>query len=310
MDIHKKLPQYDIIGDVHGYIDILEQLLEKLGYTFNGRNWEHASRKAIFTGDFICRGPNSRSVLSCIRNMVENQTAHAILGNHELNAILFFTKSKELPLHEPGKASKELLLRFSAEYGRQLEQFDNDIRWLRTLPFFFEEDKFRVVHAYWNPYHIDILRNIHEDGMIRKKQLKQIAKKKGVVAKAAWETTRGIEFTMPADLKLKDSRNIMRNTFRIKWWQPMQGNTFREMSIGNRFLLPQYTIPAEIAIQYPVYKPSDPIVFVGHYCLGNQLIQMPNICCVDSCVALSGSLAAYRFDGESELAASKIIRNT
>jgi protein phosphatase len=50
---------FDIIGDVHGCCDELEQLLAQLGYERNdGGPWAHpAGRKAIFVGDLVDRGP-------------------------------------------------------------------------------------------------------------------------------------------------------------------------------------------------------------------------------------------------------------
>lgn len=298
---------YDIIGDVHGYIDELEILLDTLGYQCINSVWQHASRKAVFTGDFICRGSNSKAVLSIIRNMVARGFAHAILGNHELNAILYFTKSKEKPLHEPSKSNKQLLLRFAAEYGRQPEMLDQEMQWLRTLPLFLDFGSFRVVHAYWNAAHIEVLGQLHEDGKIRKSRLKEIAAKKGIFAQAINETTRGIEFLLPHDLMLKDSNNISRNSFRIKWWLPMNGRSFQEMCFGNRFALPHYTIPDQIIKPYEIYGPEEPIVFIGHYCMGNQLIQTGNICCVDACIAAEGHLGAYRYDGEAQLMQEKLV---
>ena len=50
---------FDIIGDVHGCCDELEELLQQLGYERNdGGPWAHpAGRKAIFVGDLVDRGP-------------------------------------------------------------------------------------------------------------------------------------------------------------------------------------------------------------------------------------------------------------
>ena len=50
---------YDIIGDIHGYADVLETLLRKLGYEKPTGIWRHpAGRKVLFLGDFIDRGPD------------------------------------------------------------------------------------------------------------------------------------------------------------------------------------------------------------------------------------------------------------
>jgi hypothetical protein len=48
---------YDIIGDIHGHADKLEALLRTLGYRDTAGAWRHPTRKAIFVGDFIERGP-------------------------------------------------------------------------------------------------------------------------------------------------------------------------------------------------------------------------------------------------------------
>src|SRR5208282_3704732 len=80
-------PHYDIIGDVHGHADALRRLLIKLGYTESYYVFQHDTRKAIFVGDFVDRGPDQREVLRIARSMCEADTASAVLGNHEFNAI-------------------------------------------------------------------------------------------------------------------------------------------------------------------------------------------------------------------------------
>ena len=72
---------YDVIGDIHGYADALRRLLIKLGYTEVDGAFRHESRKAIFVGDFVDRGPEQREVLRIARAMCEAETAFALLGN-------------------------------------------------------------------------------------------------------------------------------------------------------------------------------------------------------------------------------------
>ncbi len=85
---------YDIIGDVHGHYRPLKKILTRLGYIKTELGYSHPNRKAIFVGDFINRGPEIRKTLRKIRTMVENGNALAILGNHELNAIIYDLKDK------------------------------------------------------------------------------------------------------------------------------------------------------------------------------------------------------------------------
>ena len=66
---------YDIIGDVHGHAQLLKKLLTKLGYKKSDEGYVHSSRKAVFVGDFINRGPSIRKTIRIVREMVENGNA-------------------------------------------------------------------------------------------------------------------------------------------------------------------------------------------------------------------------------------------
>ncbi len=90
-----QVSMYDIIGDVHGYAVKLKKLLLEMGYQKTNGSYSHPARKAIFVGDFINRGPEIRKTIRIIKAMVESGNADAILGNHELNAIIYHLKDKE-----------------------------------------------------------------------------------------------------------------------------------------------------------------------------------------------------------------------
>jgi protein phosphatase len=84
---------FDILGDVHGCLDELIALLQKLGYQVFAQPDVHGcpdvvvgpppGRKAVFVGDLVDRGPNSSGVLRLVMNMVEAGTALCVLGNHD-----------------------------------------------------------------------------------------------------------------------------------------------------------------------------------------------------------------------------------
>ncbi|EDX86728.1 Ser/Thr protein phosphatase family protein [Synechococcus sp. PCC 7335] len=86
---------FDIIGDVHGCCDEVEQLLEKLGYReqavsanpnsfWNFPTYTHPEgRKALFLGDLVDRGPRILDTLKLVRNMIAVGSGMCILGNHE-----------------------------------------------------------------------------------------------------------------------------------------------------------------------------------------------------------------------------------
>lgn len=80
---HKRGP-FDIIGDVHGCCDELEQLLAQLGYQSTNGYYQHPKgRLAIFLGDLVDRGNRIVDTVNLVRSMVLSGTALCVPGNHE-----------------------------------------------------------------------------------------------------------------------------------------------------------------------------------------------------------------------------------
>lgn len=76
-----------LIADIHGDMDRLVTVLMDLGYhsdLTHPDGW-----RPVFLGDYIDRGPNGYEVLETVSGMVRNGLADAIMGNHELNALLY-----------------------------------------------------------------------------------------------------------------------------------------------------------------------------------------------------------------------------
>jgi len=86
---------FDIIGDVHGCCDELEQLLTDLGYEPTEMDQDDPvwgpclyahpeGRKAVFLGDLVDRGPRILDTLRLVRNMVTAGHAICLPGNHDM----------------------------------------------------------------------------------------------------------------------------------------------------------------------------------------------------------------------------------
>ena len=82
---------FDIIGDIHGCAEELEQLLLKLNYRvetgekfpFGYQITPPNNRKAFFVGDLTDRGPDSPKVLRMVMSMVKQKKAFCVRGNHD-----------------------------------------------------------------------------------------------------------------------------------------------------------------------------------------------------------------------------------
>lgn len=91
----------------------------------------------------------------------------------------------------------------------------------------------------------------------------------------------------------------------MKWWEDK--GTLAEVAF----------LPSGVAAQLPIiqvdevlapYAAVDRPTFVGHYWFsGKPQPLTAQIACLDYSVARGGQLVAYRFDGESQLDASKFI---
>jgi hypothetical protein len=123
-----------------------------------------------------------------------------------------------------------------------------------------------------------------------------------------YKTLKGLESQSPADLIVKCDKGISRKIFRMNWWESPDQKTFRDLAFGNKFTLPAYTVPAEIAPSFEPYGLEEPILVMGHYCLseGPRIVQS-NICCIDGCVAGNQRLSAYRYSGEEVLTSENIF---
>ncbi|HEY4572461.1 MAG TPA: polynucleotide kinase-phosphatase, partial [Thermoanaerobaculia bacterium] len=76
---------FDLIGDVHGCADELEELLGTLGYAPDEAGvWRHPQgRKVVFLGDLVDRGPRVPDVLRIAMGMVKAGSALCVPGNHD-----------------------------------------------------------------------------------------------------------------------------------------------------------------------------------------------------------------------------------
>jgi protein phosphatase len=134
---------FDIIGDVHGCIDELRDLIAKLGGSVEGDVARPASgRRLVFLGDLVDRGPDSVGVLRLVMNMAAVGEALVLPGNHDDKLRRALLGHKVLV-----KAGLDDTL---MQLEREPPEFRGQVaRFLGSLPshFIFDEGRLVVAHG-------------------------------------------------------------------------------------------------------------------------------------------------------------------
>lgn len=296
---------YDLIGDIHGHARELEVLLDKLGYSFMGGCHRHDSRTAIFLGDFIDRGPEQEGTLKLVRPMIDDGAAMAVMGNHEYNAIAFFTRnSRGSHLRERNDKNIRQHQAFFDKPGEWRET----VEWFGTLPLWLDLRGLRVVHACWDPDFIARITQAYGTAaQLTEEMLHRSADRDTWEYRAIETLLKGKEIELPDGGYFHDKNGNRRHEIRVKWWAT--GQTYREVYMGPEGAvthIPDDPIKGDHMVEY---GHEEKPVFLGHYWLDGMPSPLAdNIACVDYSVAKpGGKLVAYRWDGERKIEASKYV---
>lgn len=147
-DKRDELGAFDIIGDVHGCFDELQELLEKLGYKFsrNARNFfdveNPAGRKAVFVGDLVDRGTNSPDVLRLVMSMTGDGKAFCVPGNHDAK-LLKYLSGRQVTVSHGLAETAEQLENEPPEFKSEVAEFIDSL----VSHYVFDRGKLVVAHA-------------------------------------------------------------------------------------------------------------------------------------------------------------------
>jgi len=304
--------QYDIIPDIHADIDRLTQTLSRLGYLALGKTWAHPEgRIAAFLGDFIDMGCANRQVLNVVRAMRDQGNAVAIMGNHELNALLY---------HRPGLNSDGTNHGYmrahsdknKAQHQTFLDEFPlghpdttEMLVWFLTLPVFLDLGGLRLVHACWGDTRVATILERRPGGLLAPDDLQEIALEKNSsgFAEAVLTTLKGPEAELPRPRGFRDTNNYWRTEVRLKWWQSGV-MTWRDaaLSVPDPAMLP--ATPIEGGVAFRAYGAEAKPVFFGHYKRDDiPDIDAPNAACLD----YPKMPCAYRWAGETQLDPKNLV---
>jgi polynucleotide kinase-phosphatase len=133
---------FDIIGDIHGCYDELVTLLRELGYQ-EGNGWRHPEgRKPVFVGDLVDRGPKTPQVLRLVMELVNNNLAWAVPGNHDVK-LLKWLNGKNVQLNHGLQQTVEQLLSEPEEFRQAVKSFIDGL----ISHYVFDKGHLVVAHA-------------------------------------------------------------------------------------------------------------------------------------------------------------------
>ncbi|MFT4013063.1 MAG: hypothetical protein QM682_06610 [Paracoccus sp. (in: a-proteobacteria)] len=240
-----------------------------------------------FLGDFIDAFPGAPAdgdlaVLRRVRDLIDDHGALAVMGNHELNAILFHRRDTAGAFLRPHSA-KNLGQHqsFIQQFGIETPQALDWTGWfLRALPLWRDAGSFRLVHACWSDAAVRTIRARRPDARLQPEDLPEIASESTDFGRAVKLLVSGPEATVPGWKGFLDHKGNRRRQVRLSWWSG--GPTWRDqaLSIPDPLDLPDDPVPAELTA--PRYPADAPPVFAGHYKMrGAPRLDCANVLCLD-----------------------------
>lgn len=158
------------IGDVHGRLDLLEDLLERIDEDTEARQ-PGPKTALVLLGDYVDRGPDSAGVLRLIHELVRQLPGHmaCLMGNHERMMLDFIDDPMHVGRHWmmngggatldsfgitglTDRAQDSDLIEAAAKLRQALAAIDQGFEtWLRGLPLFWISGDVAFVHAAADP---------------------------------------------------------------------------------------------------------------------------------------------------------------
>lgn len=297
----------DFIGDIHGNAQALRVLLDRLGYRPHRGGYRHPEirRMAVFTGDYIDRGPASLETVNIVRAMRESGDAWALMGNHEYNALaLGLTRADGKPYRSHKSSVMTQHAAFLAEAPIGSKAHDEAMRFFASLSITYQGRNVRAVHAAWiddavasiNPF-------LTRQQAIDRGNLAEALTEGATLYNHLQPVLKGPEIKVPKEMAWTDSHGAKRTKNRVRWWNPSPSSLAEAIVLEGT-----QKVDEALMATVPTFPQSDPRpVLFGHYCmLTKPTIVTPKATCLDFGIDKGGHLVAYTFSGETEFAQEKL----
>ena len=128
------------IGDIHAMYDMLNRLLVEIN-AFAIREGGIGRPKLVFLGDYVDRGPDARRVVRRVRAL-QGDFAVCLRGNHEEMMVRCEDRPIDWQNFVLNGGAQTL-----ASYEGHEDEFEDDRRWMSSLPTSYEDELRIFVHA-------------------------------------------------------------------------------------------------------------------------------------------------------------------
>ncbi|HMO50036.1 MAG TPA: metallophosphoesterase [Kiritimatiellia bacterium] len=298
--------QLDVIGDVHGRLRPLEELLTHLGYAPLAGIWRHpGGRKAVFLGDLVDRGPDISEVLALVKAMVDAGEAWVVLGNHEYGLLGWYTQNADGAYR---RNRRKKYLKFMGPSVALFDHFPEEhqvyLEWFATLPLALEIGGARFVHAYWDTAALRVIppgAGLNDIGWREPTFPNDIKRLVDLLVK-------GPEVALPDGYVVVDRQNIAHRHARMYWWLIHRASDLRELVKPDTPALSGLPIP-DYARAFGPPAPDEAPLFFGHFGFAECPGRLgANYTCVDFTGAHGKTIGAYRWFGEATLRDDHLVR--
>lgn len=295
------MARHTVIPDIHADFERLQQSL--LHASTNG--------KVLFLGDFIDAGEAVEKaadfkVLKLVKSLMSERKAVGVMGNHELNAILYHAKGENgVPMRQHSPKNQKQHQSFIEEFGVGTAKAVEWTDWfLQALPLWAEVDGLRLVHAFWTDAKIEVVRRRRPDGFLKRADLQEIAEESTAFGRAVKALVTGPEVELPEGYTFHDFHGNERKEVRLAWWNA-DAETWPEatLSVPNPLELPQDAMPP--GAKSEIYRADAPPVLVGHYKMkGVPRIEHQKASSID----YPGAPCVYHWSGGNFLNATDLVK--
>ena len=293
--------RHTVIPDIHADFERLQRSLQIAS----------TKDKVLFLGDFIDAGkavpkPDDFQVLELVKSFVVEGKALAVMGNHELNAILYHNKGdKGAPMRQHSVKNQRQHQSFINAFGVGTCKAITWTDWfLKSLPLWLEVDGLRLVHACWSDTKIEEIRRRRPNGILKYADLQEIADESTSFGRAVKALVTGPEAELPTGHTFHDFHGNERKEVRLAWWRA-DAVTWSEasLSVPDVRELPQDNMPGDTRSE--IYHIDAPPVLVGHYKMGG----VPRIEHLKaSSIDYPSAPCVYQWSGGSRLFASDLVK--